>query len=640
MSFATGAGMEARPHRVSRWLLWGLAIFGLFVAVFGARVYQRHWSFRIDSPLPPQVPYADLAVGLAFLVTGLVAWRRRPANRVGLLMTAVGFTWFIGSWGNLTDWNIFRQAFGGAFDHSYRFDVFRTALWFEALNQAILVHLILAFPTGRLGSRPARVLAGSAYANVLLLGFLRAATFVFFGGLTFDHSQGALGLWADTDLFRLVTRIYQGIWVAILLTLLFMLIRRWLVASRPTRRMLTPVWFAGSVVAVSVSITAPTLVGSLSSWQVGACCSGGLAPGGVPLVFIPAGLQGPLFWLARAGQILVPLAFLFGLLRANLARIGVSDLVRELGDTPAPGKLRQALARALGDPSLDVAFWIPTSRTYADLDGKPVVLSHPRNGRAVTLIELEGEPLGALIHDPALAEQPDLVRSVGAAARLAMENERLHAEIRAQLEEVRASRTRIVEATDAARRRVERDLHDGAQQRLVNLALAVRLAQGRLSQGDHPAAAAKLEEMARELRTTLSELRELARGLHPAILTEEGLGPALGSLAERSAVPTEVLEAPTGRLPGGVEATAYFVASEALANAAKHADASRVTVNANLSDGHLRLEVTDDGIGGADPSAGSGLRGLADRVAAADGSLVVESPAGGGTRVVAVIPCR
>ncbi|MGQ0668712.1 MAG: sensor histidine kinase [Actinomycetota bacterium] len=632
-------GVEIRRRRVSPWLLAALALLGLFVGVIGARVYAREKTFFVTHGASP-APYVDLAVGLAYIATGLVAWRRRPGNRVGPLMTAVGFTWFIGAWGNVTDWNIFRQAFGGAYDHSNGWDLFRAALWFEALNQAILVHLILAFPGGHLASRPARLVAGAAYANVVVLGFLRAATFDIFGLTAFGYrDQGVLGLWLSQGGYRTVTRVYQGFWIAILVVVLAMLLRRWHAASRPTRRMLAPVWFAGSVVAVSLAVAAPTLVGSLTSWQVGVCCSGGLAPSAIPLVFIPVDIQQALFWVARTGQVLVPGAFLFGLLRMSLARIGVSDLVRELGEAPPPGALRDALARALGDPSLEVVFWIPGSQTYSTIDGRPVAMPSPGSGRGVTVIEGEGEPLGALVHDPALAEQPDLVRSVGSAARLAMENERLHAEVRAQLEEVRASRARIAEAADAERRRVERDLHDGAQQRLVNLSLALRMAQDRLGEGNDSATAATLEELAEELRTALVELRELARGLHPAILTEEGLGAALESLAERAAVPTLVLEAPATRLPRAVEATAYFVVSEALANVAKHAQASRVTVRAGLTDGRLRVEVADDGVGGADVSGGSGLRGLADRVAAADGRLVVDSPAGRGTRVVADMPC-
>src|SRR5207237_68408 len=220
------------------------------------------------------------------------------------------------------------------------------------------------------------------------------------------------------------------------------------------------------------------------SRPAGLCCTAALAPPAIPLVFIPAGLQQALFWLATTGQLLVPVGFLFGLLRMSLARIGVGNLVRELGESPAPGTLRDALAKALGDPSLELVYWIPGSDEFVDIDGRAVAMPTMHSDRSVSVIEGEGEPLGALIHDPALDDHPGLIRSVGAAARLAMENERLHAEVRAQLEEVKASRARIVTAADAERRRLERDIHDGAQQRLVNLSLALRMAQDRLESGD------------------------------------------------------------------------------------------------------------------------------------------------------------
>jgi signal transduction histidine kinase len=631
----TARGQRLAMPRMSWRLLMGLAIVGLFVAVIGARAYYRSVLF---ARAPRQIPYADFAVGLTYMATGLAAWRRRPTSWIGPLMTAVGFAWFIGTWGDVTDWNVFRQAFGFTFDTSPKFDLFRVALWFEALSQAILVHLILAFPSGRVGSKPARVVVGTAYANVLVLGFLRAATFDWYGIATdFGvRNQGALGLWLSESAFRFVTRLYEGISVAILLALIAILLKRWRSASRPTRRALAPVWFAGSVMALSVAIAAPAFIGSVSSWQVGVCCSGALAPGGVPLVLIPAGVQQGLFWAARIGQVLIPVAFLVGLLRASLARIWVSDLVRALGEDPAPGRLREALARSLGDPSLEVVFW--TSNGYVDHEGKPVVLPPPSN-RAVTEIEQDSRPLGALVHDPALAEQPELVQAVGAAARLAMENERLHAEVKAQLEEVRASRARIVEAADQERRRVERDLHDGAQQRLVNLSLALGIARDRLRQGNDAAAERTLEGATEELRIALFELRELARGIHPAILADEGLGAAMESLAQRSPVPAVVLEAPAVRLGPSVEGTAYFVVAEALANVAKHSRASHVQVRARISDGALRVDVSDDGVGGAEESAGSGLRGLADRLAAVSGTLTVDSAPGRGTRVVAEIPC-
>ncbi len=204
--------------------------------------------------------------------------------------------------------------------------------------------------------------------------------------------------------------------------------------------------------------------------------------------------------------------------------------------------------------------------------------------------------------------------------------------------ELRQSRARIVEATDATRRRLERDLHDGAQQRLISASLAMRLARSRLGGDVAPVVAADLDTAANELKAALVELRELARGIHPAILTEAGLGPAIDTLVERSVVPAAVLATPDRRLPPAVESTGYFVVSEALVNVAKYASASRATVSAECTRSSLCIEVTDDGVGGADPSAGSGLRGLADRVAAVGGSLSIDSPVGGGTRVAAEIP--
>jgi len=212
-------------------------------------------------------------------------------------------------------------------------------------------------------------------------------------------------------------------------------------------------------------------------------------------------------------------------------------------------------------------------------------------------------------------------------------------ELRAQLEEVRASRARIVEAGDAERRRLERDLHDGAQQRLVTMALPLSMARARLEQAPDPALAPVLEDLASNLSLALAELRELARGIHPAILTEQGLGAALASLAERSPVPARVVTAPPERLPANVEATAYFIVSEALANAAKHSGAGLVTISVACGQGQLEVSITDDGVGGADAAGGSGLSGLEDRAAAVGGTLEVHSPPGSGTRVVARLPC-
>jgi signal transduction histidine kinase len=268
--------------------------------------------------------------------------------------------------------------------------------------------------------------------------------------------------------------------------------------------------------------------------------------------------------------------------------------------------------------------------------GEPHIVGYcvvVREGRAVTQVEHDGELLAVLADDPAIVEDdPGLIEAVGSVARLALENERLAAQVRAQLDEVRASRQRIVEAADAERRRVERDLHDGAQQRLV--ALAMRLDVARRTAG---ASSELLDQTTSELRAAVAEVRDLARGLHPTILVEAGLGPAIEALAERAAVPISV-DAPSDRFPAPVEAAAYFVVAEAIANTTKHAGASQVQVTVSTTADGLRVAIRDDGKGGADPEIGSGLRGLADRVAALGGRIRVESPPGGGTTVQADLP--
>jgi signal transduction histidine kinase len=256
----------------------------------------------------------------------------------------------------------------------------------------------------------------------------------------------------------------------------------------------------------------------------------------------------------------------------------------------------------------------------------------------VTILGPADAPVAALVHDPVLLERRALLNAAAAAARLALENERLQAELRAQLTELRASRARIVTAGDEERRRLERDLHDGAQQRLLSLGLALHLAREHLGP-EANGAAEILTEADDELRAALEELRELAHGIHPAVLTEQGLAPALRNLAERSPVPVTLVELPDERLPAPAEAAAYFLVSEALANVAKYARASRARVSVSRVDGCVLVEVDDDGIGGADPSRGSGLRGLSDRVQALDGKLEVTSSAGSGTHLHAEIPC-
>ena len=250
------------------------------------------------------------------------------------------------------------------------------------------------------------------------------------------------------------------------------------------------------------------------------------------------------------------------------------------------------------------------------------------------------DPAGdaVLIHHEELRHEPDLVKVTVTAAGLALEHSRLQAEVQVQLEQVRASRARIVQAGDAERRRLERDLHDGAQQRLVTLSLALGLARSRAA-GTDPELVALIESAGKEAQEALVELRELARGIHPAVLTETGLAGAIQALVERSPVATTITAVPAGRFPAAIEATAYFVVSEALANVAKHALAGSAQVTIRQLPGQLLVQVSDDGAGGARPDGGSGLRGLADRVASVGGALRIDSEPGCGTRLEADLPC-
>jgi signal transduction histidine kinase len=370
------------------------------------------------------------------------------------------------------------------------------------------------------------------------------------------------------------------------------------------------------VAPIELGITAIRYLAAINqdTWE-----TGGIAISTSPLAFIHAA---------------IPAGFLAGLVATRLARGAIADLAVQLGHGVPLGGLRVALARALRDPTLSLAFPSPGGVGFVDPDGRPIeVPASSDSARGVARLERDGELLAALLYDPAIeVEDPGRVNAVASVAGMALENERLAAQVRAQLEEVRASRTRIVEAADAERRRIERDLHDGAQQRLV--ALAMRLDQAR---SQAAGAGDLIDSTTAELLTAIREVRDLARGLHPTILSERGLAAAVEALAERAPLPVRasVVE---GRLPDEVETAAYFLVAEALTNAAKHASAREVNVDLTLDANALHVIVTDDGTGGADPQRGSGLQGLTDRLAVVGGTLSIESPTGEGTTLRASIP--
>jgi signal transduction histidine kinase len=334
----------------------------------------------------------------------------------------------------------------------------------------------------------------------------------------------------------------------------------------------------------------------------------------------------------------VPVAVLFVLLQRRLARGMIAGLVVELGAPGASIDLREALARALGDPSLQLAFWFGPEKHYVDGDGMPVKLPDEDSGRSSTFVARDGQPIAVLLHDPVLEHNAELVNSVCAAASLTLENERLQAELRARLLELQASRARLVQATDAERRRIERDLHDGTQQRLVSIAMSLGLLETKLP-GQAEAAQPLVRETREALALALAELRELTHGINPPLLTERGLPAALDELCRRAAIPARLDVTIDQRLPDQIETAAYFTVSEALTNAAKHSHGTEIRVFASYRSQRLTIEIGDDGIGSATPTGGSGLRGLADRIEALGGRLTISSPPGRGTRLRAEIPC-
>lgn len=535
--------------------------------------------------------------GWAFIGTGIFAWLRRPDENFGALMVAIGFTACLASLRVATEpW------------------VFITGLVFITLPYGVLYHMLLAFPTGYLRSDLERVLVVLMYVSVIVA---HPVWVLFFDSSAAGFPENPLLVSAQPDLAMTIGDVRFWVGIGLIAALGVILVRRWREARGAQRRALAPVLLSGGVVMALLGV-----------WY-----AAGLANAG-------EGLQERLEEARVVALAVVPFAFLAGLLRSRVVNAAaVSALFARLGD-PIERRhgLRDALAEALGDPSLALAYWLPEREEYVDSEGHRVDPPTPRSGRDWTPIDSGGERLAAIVTDASLPFERDLVRAVGAAAALTLENERLDAELRAKVEELRASRSRIVESSDAARRRLERDLHDGAQQRLVSLALNLRLLAAKLD-GDAEAAA-ELESARRELDQALEELRELARGLHPSVVTDRGLDAALDGLAHRAPLPVELERTPGERLPHQIEAAAYFVVAEGLTNVAKYSRASHCAVRVVRDDGRLLVEVRDDGVGGADPMGGSGLSGLVDRVSALDGRLEVDSERGRGTILRAEIPCE
>jgi signal transduction histidine kinase len=580
--WSAGPGVARAPESP---LLWAVALAGCAAAAVSVEL-----ALVSDHLEEPGLRAALLDwITLPYILAGLVAWWRRPDSRFGPLMVAAGFAMFVSSlqWANAPV-------------------PYTAGLAFDLLPVVLFLHLFLAFPDGRLESRPERAVVAAAYGATVGLQFAK----MLLGGGDPDNLLAvvaepvAAGTVEDVQLIALAALSLAGI------ALLGVRRRR---SGRPLR--LSVSLLVDAFALGLVAIAALMLAGAFE------------LPAFETIRRITFGIVG-----------LAPVAFLIGLMDARLARSGVGDLVVELRADPPPDALRDALARALRDESLTLAYWLPEFESWADLDGRAMVLPGPDSGVTTTVIDRDGAPIAALLHHPSVDDEPELLDAVSAAAGIALENGRLHAELQARLEELRGSRGRVIEAGQRERERLERDLHDGAQQRLISLSLDLRLLEARL--GDDPDARASLDQARQEIARSLEELRAVARGIHPAVVTGHGLAVAVESLAASAPVPVRLTVAVDGRLHERLEVAAYYVICESLANIGKHARATSATVDVARRNGDLVIEIVDDGVGGADSERGTGLRGLADRVEALGGRLRVWTPRGGGTRVRAEMPCE
>lgn len=562
-----------------------------------------------SSGAPLQFLVLDAVGAIAFLAAGLVAWGRRPEVLTGPVLVACAVLWSIGSYAP-----------------TGRPVVAHLGYTFERWYDVALALLILALPA-RWPDRTGRILVGALAA---LFGVRSAGRL-----LVMDPPRlypdcigcppNPFAILPDRVLFEgIETWAGAGI-AAVTLIVAGVAVRRLVGAAPAARRVLWPIMAAGTVAMVAAAWHAVETASAAAGIRVGPDLA-------EPWAEVVA-------WSIFSARVLVPLGFLAGTQRSRTHAGPIVPLATEVSRMPSPTRLEAALRSALGDPSVRLLRPDTSGDAWLDADGNTAELPRQDGRRAVTRLEREGRPLVAIVHDPALLEDPVLIGAVTAVLRLGVENERLEAEVRAQLDAVRASRARLVGAAEDERRRLQRDLHDGAQQRLVAVTLALQRARAAVDGGaGQTALRDELDATAAELHAAIAELRELARGIHPAILEDEGLPAAVASLVRRAGIPIELQVAIDGRLPPSVETTAYYAVAEALTNVARSAQARSTSVSLVARDHVLEIVVADDGVGGADASRGSGLRGLADRIGALGGRLEVRSPSGSGTTIHAEIP--
>jgi signal transduction histidine kinase len=561
------------------------------------------------SPHPWPAAAARAAIVATPIAVGLYAWHRQPYSRFGRMLVAVGAGWSI-------------TALAGS-SNDVLYSTGRTAAWVVEVG---FLYTVLAFPSGRLTGQVDRALIATV-ALVVVVGYMPTALLADRYPTPTPWTECRAG--CPDNAFQIVETAprfiayglpaaREAVTILLFLGVATVLAGRVRTATRLTRLTLAPVLmvatarlvvYAAAIVLRRVNPDSPAL--DVLSWTLA--------------LLIPA----------------MAIGFLVGMVRWRMFAGGALErLAQGLHDHPDARRVRSVLAQALGDPSLRLAYWRgKAGGGWVDPDGQRVELPAPSPRRSVTgIYDTDGRRLAAIVHDDALRAHPDLVDAAATFAIMALENERLGAQVESSLREVRDSRARIQATADEERRRIERDLHDGAQQRLVSLRIKLELAE-ELMPWDPVHGRKLLHEIGDETVEALEEVRSLGRGVYPALLARQGLTDALREATLRSPIPARLETTGIGRYPEMVESAVYFCSLEAMQNATKHAVGATEVVVALSNDGILRFEVRDDG-GGFDPAitSGAGLSNMHDRLAAVGGELTVLSAVGHGTRVIGTVP--
>ncbi len=567
-----------------------VALYGAATITLVARSTANNSYASVSSLLAG----AGVTAGLTLLTCGSIAWVRPGAGALGPLTIALGVTWLAADW---IAWP------GGS-------EALRTVATLALpLTMPLLLHLVLVAPRGQLKNRGGATLVLAAYGATLAISVVRGAVYDPLLDLSCWRTCTANSLLvaSNPDAAQTLDSMLELLGIALGLATFAVAGVRLAEATTVGRRTLAPLLLPAGVASAALAATAGL------RWR--------LEEDPLDPVFSRS------FLLVSLSLLAVGLGVGWTLVRESALQRALTQIAEDLGDTPLPGSLEATLRRAVGDPDLDVAYRLDGPEAYVDAYGRrcdPFADSR----RATTAIVRGPRTIAVVSHDPTVADQEILEREIGAAARLAADNERLRAQVLSQLEDVRASAARVVEAEDQARERIERDLHDGAQQRLLALSYELRLARADAQAAGDADRASALADASEQAQSALAELRELAHGIYPAILTEAGLGPALGTLAATASIPVTVAPVPDGRFDPALERAVYVVSSRAIEHAAS--TARGIDIRLTLEEEQLRLTI--DGLA-AQPTEGS-LDGSAHRVRAIGGTLYVT----GGT-LRAEIPC-